>query len=157
MFDLRPAGPDDAAALAALRRHVHGPHVAAEPAVYAPLDATRGEAAMRERLALAGVHALVAERDGRVVGYVLTQATVRAATPLTVARSYLVVEELAVDPAVRRGGVGRALMDAAEALARRLGLPRVELEVRAWNDGAARFYAALGYAPASTRLRRDLA
>lgn len=157
MLRVRPSTLDDAAALATLRRFVHEPHVEAEPAVYAPLEAARGEVALRERLALAGVHGLVAERDGRVVGYALTQEATRTATPLTVARSYLVVEELAVDPSSRRGGVGRALMAEAEALARHLGLPRVELEVRAWNHAAERFYAALGYAPASTRLRRDLA
>ena len=66
------------------------------------------------------------------------------------------MDELAVAASARRLGVGRALMAEAEAVATELGLARVELDVRAWNEGAARFYAALGYAPFATRLGRDV-
>ncbi|MBL9087645.1 MAG: GNAT family N-acetyltransferase [Planctomycetia bacterium] len=156
MLRLRRATLSDAATLASLRRFVHEPHVAAEPRVYAALDVEGGLAAMRERLGGAGVVGIVAEHDGTAAGYVLAQEVRRAATPLTEARSYLLVDELAVAPSARRLGVGRALMAEAEGVAKALGLARIELDVRAWNDGAARFYAALGYAPFATRLARDL-
>ena len=156
MLRLRRATPSDAATLASLRRFVHEPHVAAEPHVYAAIDDAAGLAAMRERLAGPGVVAIVAEHDGAAAGYLLAQEVRRAATPLTAARSYLMVDELAVAASARRLGVGRALMAEAEAVATELGLARIELDVRAWNEGAARFYAALGYAPFSARLGRDL-
>ena len=156
MLRLRRATPTDAATLASLRRFVHAPHVAAEPVVYAALEGAAAVAAMGERLAGPGVVAVVAEHEDAPVGYVLAQVVRRAASPLTVARSYLMVDELAVSPSARRLGVGRALMAEAEAVATELGLARVELDVRAWNEGAARFYTALGYAPFATRLARDL-
>ncbi len=52
---------------------------------------------------------------------------------------------LAVDPAVRRSGVGRALWRWLETIARRGGIARVELEVRAENPGGRAFYHALGF------------
>ena len=54
---------------------------------------------------------------------------------------------LLVDPAARGCGAGQALLDAAIALARRLGLREVTLEVRTDNDSAIRLYARNGFRP----------
>ena len=54
---------------------------------------------------------------------------------------------LAVAPDVRRGGLGRALMAAAEAWLRERGAPKIQLMVRADNANALGFYAALGLEP----------
>lgn len=51
---------------------------------------------------------------------------------------------LAVDPERRRGGMGRALMAAAEGWLRERGVPKIQLMVREGNDAALAFYAALG-------------
>jgi ribosomal protein S18 acetylase RimI-like enzyme len=140
--------------LALLGRSGHDPHVAAEPAVYLPMDAAGAQTWVRERLAAPGVRAVVAELGGAPAGYVVTQEVRRAGTPLVAPRAYLLVEELVVAPTARRRGVGRALMDAAHALARERGLSRVELDVRSWNEAALAFYRALGYAPAHLHLWR---
>ncbi|MFR8224243.1 MAG: GNAT family N-acetyltransferase [Alistipes shahii] len=50
-------------------------------------------------------------------------------------------------PAARGCGAGQALLDAAIALARRLGLREVTLEVRTDNDSAIRLYARNGFRP----------
>lgn len=55
---------------------------------------------------------------------------------------------LAVDEAVRRHGVGRALMAAAEEWLRGQGIPKVQLVVRDTNAAATAFYERLGYEPA---------
>lgn len=52
---------------------------------------------------------------------------------------------LAVDPAWRRAGVGRALWRWLEVLARRGGIATVQLEVRATSSGSRAFYRALGF------------
>jgi GNAT superfamily N-acetyltransferase len=57
-----------------------------------------------------------------------------------------VLDSLVVAPDARRGGVGRALLAEAEALARGWGQPSLLLRVEASNSGARAFYAALGYA-----------
>lgn len=54
---------------------------------------------------------------------------------------------LAVAPNRRRGGLGRALMAAAEAWLAEHDAPKVQLMVRDTNDAALGFYARLGYAP----------
>lgn len=54
---------------------------------------------------------------------------------------------LAVDPQVRRTGLGRALMAAAETWLRERGAPKLQLMVREGNDEALGFYAALGLEP----------
>jgi ribosomal protein S18 acetylase RimI-like enzyme len=51
---------------------------------------------------------------------------------------------LAVAPGRRRDGLGRALMAAAEVWLRDRGAPKIQLMVRADNQEALGFYAALG-------------
>jgi ribosomal protein S18 acetylase RimI-like enzyme len=57
------------------------------------------------------------------------------------------VNYLAVDPAERRRGLARELMADVERRLLELGCPKLNLQVRAANDDALAFYAALGYAP----------
>nr|WP_269141249.1 GNAT family acetyltransferase [Sphingomonas sp. IC-56] len=51
---------------------------------------------------------------------------------------------LAVDLGQRRGGLGRALMAAAEEWLKARGCPKIQLMVREDNEAALGFYAALG-------------
>lgn len=51
---------------------------------------------------------------------------------------------LAVDPAARRAGHGRAMMAAAEGWLRARRIPKLQLMVREGNDAALAFYAAVG-------------
>ncbi|MCC7348360.1 MAG: GNAT family acetyltransferase [Variibacter sp.] len=53
---------------------------------------------------------------------------------------------VAVDPAAQRGGIGRAIMAAAEDWLRLRGIAKAELLIRAENEQVQRFYEALGYA-----------
>jgi ribosomal protein S18 acetylase RimI-like enzyme len=51
---------------------------------------------------------------------------------------------LAVAPERRRAGLGRRMMDAAEAWLRARGAPKIQLMVREDNKDALGFYEALG-------------
>ena len=62
------------------------------------------------------------------------------------------IGELAVAPDVVRAGVGRQLVRAAEAWARREGLRRVSLHTGAANATARAFYEALGFREEDVRL-----
>ena len=53
--------------------------------------------------------------------------------------------DLFVDPAVRQRGVGRALMQAAEKMARKSRASRIDLETAIDNYGAQALYESLGY------------
>jgi ribosomal protein S18 acetylase RimI-like enzyme len=52
---------------------------------------------------------------------------------------------VAVDPGLRRRGIGSALVRHAEAALRSLGCPKVNLQVRASNAEVVAFYRTLGY------------
>jgi len=56
------------------------------------------------------------------------------------------INYLAVDPALQGQGLGRELMDWAEARLRERGCPKINLQVRHGNEAVLAFYAALGYA-----------
>jgi len=84
---------------------------------------------------------LVALVDDEVVGYV----RLGRATPLAASDHVLMIAGLAVDPALQRQGVGRALLEAAEAEARARGARRLTLRVLARNDGARRLYERAGF------------
>jgi GNAT superfamily N-acetyltransferase len=94
-------------------------------------DAAARAAAEGERRAW-----LVAEDDGgRSIGLVLG----RRRPPDT-----LMVFSMWVDPTVRRGGVGRALVDAISEWGASWGARRLVLWVYAGNEPAIRFYRSLG-------------
>jgi ribosomal protein S18 acetylase RimI-like enzyme len=145
---------EDAALLVELNGHVHAAHLRAEPAIYRETDPAAVEAWFRERLSRPGWHALVAEVDGRAVGLAVTELVERPEHAYAHPQRYVVVNQLAVAPAWRRRGIGRALMEEVHARAKARGVERVELEVRGWNAGAVRFYEGLGAGVGSLRMVR---
>ncbi len=57
---------------------------------------------------------------------------------------------VAVDPACREQGFGRAIMNAAEDWLRRAGIAKLQLMVRRENARAGAFYQSIGYAESQT-------
>jgi ribosomal protein S18 acetylase RimI-like enzyme len=55
------------------------------------------------------------------------------------------INYLAVDPAARRRGLGRALMAEAERLLRACGCPKINLQIRRENREAVAFYERIGF------------
>jgi ribosomal protein S18 acetylase RimI-like enzyme len=84
---------------------------------------------------------LVAELDGRVVGY----GKIEHPTELPASAHVWHVTGLAVDPGSEGRGTGRALMDALMELARQRGGRRMTLRVFAPNERAQRLYERLGF------------
>jgi ribosomal-protein-alanine acetyltransferase len=81
--------------------------------------------------------AVVARSDGRSVGFAIMSFRFSSH------ESHLVL--MAVEPELRRAGVGTAMWDWLSTLARRGDVERVALEVRAENLGANAFYGSLGF------------
>jgi GNAT superfamily N-acetyltransferase len=67
------------------------------------------------------------------------------------------IGELVVAERASRHGIGRALIDAADAWARDHGLRNLTLHTGAFNANARRFYAALGFVEEEVRLTRPVA
>lgn len=83
---------------------------------------------------------LVAERGGRVAGMVLLTPGYDSQT----ASGGMMLENIYVEPASRRAGVGRALMAAAARLVLDQGWSWICWHARPVNVRAALFYRALG-------------
>lgn len=102
------------------------------------------EKQLRQELARTWARLRVARGPGRVVlGYVLFWHVADEVHLLNVA----------VDPAWRRQGVGRALVEDVLAYARAHDASKVLLEVRASNDAAIRLYERLGFVRFNVRRR----
>ena len=89
---------------------------------------------------------LIAERDGRAIGYAMVSEIGGQATLETGARM-AELESLSVLPGERGAGVGSALMAAAHELARGLGVAELMVYVMDGNEQALRFYERCGLRP----------
>jgi ribosomal-protein-alanine N-acetyltransferase len=87
-------------------------------------------------------HYVVAERDGRVVGYGGLMGPRRAAAD---------IQTVAVAPDAQGEGIGDAVLASLLAEARQRGCPDVLLEVHADNAAAQRLYARHGFERVSVR------
>jgi ribosomal-protein-alanine N-acetyltransferase len=131
--NLRPALDSDVPAVAALEQRLFG------------TDAWSAESVASELTGL-GRHALVAvDVAGRVVGYAVTMT----------AGDVVDLQRIGVDPAWRRRGVARSLLDALLSAARRSAVrpERMLLEVSAANGAALAFYATAGFTEVDRRRR----
>jgi ribosomal protein S18 acetylase RimI-like enzyme len=98
---------------------------------------------------------LVAEQQGAVVGYVY--AGLEGSDWMSLRGPAGAIYDLVVDPACRRSGVGRRLLDEVlDDLAAR-GAPRVVLSTATQNDAAQRLFASAGFRPTMIEMTRESA
>jgi GNAT superfamily N-acetyltransferase len=134
-YALRPAEPRDVPAIVGLIR---------ELAVYERLEHMMQATPEKLHPHLFGARpvaeAVVAEIDGSVVGFALffTNFSTFLAQP------GLYLEDLYVQPAHRRTGLGQALLKHLGSLAVQRGCGRFEWSVLDWNEDAIRFYERMG-------------
>lgn len=152
MLQVRLTDARELARIAPLKKQIHALHVAGRPDLFAPLEDLSAfeDFAMGE-----GMRLFLAEQDGAVVGYALARPVDRQANPYMRRRFFFHVEEICVDEAFQRQGVGRALMDAVRREAEAAGCPRVVLDVWTFNENARRFYESIGFRPFQTFLEMN--
>jgi len=124
-INIRLAEARDAQAIALMSRDL------VEAGLGWKYDAARVSRAIRHR----DTTTLVAESRGRLAGFAIMEFGDE--------RAHLVL--LAVLPALRRGGIGRRLLEWLIASARTAGVESVHLELRAGNEAARGFYRAMGF------------
>jgi ribosomal protein S18 acetylase RimI-like enzyme len=154
---IRLATPSDAPILARLNGVVQQVHHEALPDQFKAPDPDAVEPFFAEQLARLEVVAYVAdEAGGGAVGYVLGEELHRSDSAFTASGSALYIHHIAVDPAVRHRGCGRALIHAIEDEAQRRGIENLRLDYWTFNEQAKRFFASLGFEPFNERARKAL-
>ncbi len=97
---------------------------------------------------------LVAEHEGKVIGY--AYAGVEGYDYMSLRGPAAVLHDLVVDPASRRQGVGRLLLDAALAAMEARGAPRIVLSTAERNESAQRLFARAGFRRTMVEMTREL-
>ena len=110
--------------------------------------------AAEARVARSQGHALVAEREGAVLGHCFL--TFERHPPYVTERDYAYVAELYVRPEARSLGIGTALLAEAERLSRARGMKRMLIGVVVGNDRAQAAYQRFGFSPYTTELIKPL-
>jgi ribosomal protein S18 acetylase RimI-like enzyme len=98
---------------------------------------------------------LVAEREGRVIGYVY--AGLEGYDYMSLRGPAGALYDIVVDPAHRGGGVGRVLLDAALTWLAARGAPRVLLSTAEQNEPAHRLFARAGFRRTMIEMTLELA
>jgi len=96
----------------------------------------------------------VAERDGDVVGY--TYAGVEGTDYMSLRGPAGVVYDIVVDPAHRRQGIGRMLLDATLEALKARGSPRVVLSTAEQNVAAQHLFDRAGFRRTMIEMTREL-
>jgi ribosomal protein S18 acetylase RimI-like enzyme len=127
-----------------------------EPSMPRPEDAADPYLAdMLMRCAASSGQVFVAEQDGVVAGFVCLMARVPPDLDDSL-EPYSYISDLVVCAAYRGGGIGRGLMDAAEAAARAAGTKRLKVGVLVANKHAFDFYRTGGFREFAIQLVKNL-
>ena len=97
---------------------------------------------------------LVAERDGKVIGY--TYSGVEGTDYMSLRGPAGVMYDIVVDPDHRKQGVGRMLVDATLEALKKKGAPRVVLSTAERNAAAQRLFDRAGFRRTMIEMTREL-
>jgi ribosomal protein S18 acetylase RimI-like enzyme len=97
---------------------------------------------------------LVAERDGEVLGY--SYAGLEGIDWMSLRGPAGVAHDLVVDPAHRRQGIGRLLLDATLKALKAMGAKQVVLSTAEGNEPAQRLFADAGFRRTMIEMTREM-
>lgn len=147
-YTIRDAGPDDAETIATMTLRL-----VPDSAVGRDRSAYQTYFSQPKTDAKPGTRTVVAcDADGRPAGYL----TIRPDTDFFSGEARANIEQLATTAEAEGTGVGRQLMDWAEAWARSEGFRTIALDVFASNARARRFYGRNGYEEDFVQMVRTL-
>lgn len=135
---LRPATLADVPGLTQLVQAAYGHYVERIGGVPGPLTDDYAEVVRTRRVT-------VAQRAGEIVGLIVLELSDRA----------LVIDNVAVDPTHQGSGVGRTLLEHAEATARAAGLAWIHLWTHQLMTENLALYSRIGYTKYDPGQRRD--
>lgn len=148
---IRPAVASDAECLARLNESVHARHLQERPEFFRATDPGELAGWFGELLAKPSTRCWLACIDAVAVGYLLMREHQRTATVFCRERHWHEIEQVGVEPAFRRQGIGQALIRTALAAAAATSAAEVELASWSFNREAHALFARLGFRPRLAR------
>ena len=156
-MDIRQASSADALCLSSLCVDVQRLHAEHHPDVFQlPQSEDFAVSFFEEMLADPSVRIFIAEEDGESFGYILCKLVERPVNPFTFAARSLHVDQISVRPTARRHGVGLALMQQAEMLAKEWDIQKIQLDSWDFNLNAHAFFERMGFQKFTFRFWRTL-
>jgi len=132
-----------------------GLHVEANPDLFTPVDRDTARSFLLQYLDSKTSYIRVAERQSTIVGFSFVEIYEQRGTLLKSPRRFAYLELIAADPKHQRSGVGSALLADAREIAKSRGIPRIELDVMGYNEGARHFYSSQGFSVLGYRMYSD--
>lgn len=156
MVCIRPAESRDVADLGRLAGALVRFHHHLDPARFLPGEGVEeGYGAwLGKEAAQPDAVVVVAERDGKLVGYAYGRYERQNWNDLLAAHGKL--HDVFVDPAARRGGIAQRLIDETCARLKVRGAPRVVLATATGNLAAQRLFEGLGFRPTMIEMTREV-
>ncbi len=154
---IRSYRPDDDDALLGLVQELQGHERALEPLMI-PEDEIGLEylARLHAQIKAHGGDILIADDAGKPVGYAALYLNVPSDDEDEVPYTYASVADVSVTASHRRRGLGKRLLAACEAEARKAGAERLRIIVLSQNRGARTLYAAFGFQERVTEMEKAL-
>lgn len=142
----RDATIEDAATINRLVDVVQALHAEALPKVFKPAEgAGFPPKAIARYLKNPGAFVALCLVDGEAAGYIGVTVKNRRQSGLHFAQKVFMLDQIAVDPAFRRKGIGRALIEHFRVRAKAAKADKIALEVWDFNAEAQAFFAACGF------------
>ena len=128
-----------------LRKEVNDLHVEGRPDIFKPGFNDELRDYIHEIWKDPGKEIVVSEKDGRICGFAVLNCISKPENPFMFARDFLDVDEFCVDQEYRRQGIAREMIDFIKEFAKEKGFQRLELNMWEFNEGALKFYEAVGF------------
>lgn len=138
-----------------IKRQSHEFFVENRPDLYELSDKLYTEDFLEDFFHSADKHILIAELQGRIVGYALVQA-VNVRLPMMTERLYLYLHDMAVSECFRNQGIASSLLDHIERYSLSIGAEKIELAVHLFCTGAIALYRKYGFTERTVRMEKQL-
>ena len=147
---VRPSTVDDAMIVYDLLKIIADLHRNGRPDMFPNLESKYTLEEVKERLSKKDNGVFVAVNNNSVVGYIFCDIIKEGIG------NTLYIDDLCVDPSLRKCGVGTALMDYAVEYAKRINCRQVMLNVWEFNSSAVDFYEKYGFKTRTRHMEIDI-
>lgn len=146
-MEIRFAKPEDVAGILSLLKQVGQVHHEGRPDIFRKNAQKYGASQVISMLDSAKTPIFVAVEGDKVLGYGFCILKEHKNDPVIADHTELYIDDLCVDETRRGKQIGKAIYEAVVRYARMRGCYNVTLNVWACNEGAMKFYEALGMKP----------